>query len=178
MHAAPAESMARTDFMPATDINKTPTIGWREWAALPQLGIPAVKVKVDTGARTSALHAYRIEPFEQDGREHIRFWIHPLQRRTDIVIACEAPLLDRRMVRDSGGHAEERYVISTPLRIGKHEWDIELTLTSREDMLFRMLLGRRALIAGHFLVDPRASYLNGKKPKHVYAPRKHKEAHK
>lgn len=164
--------------MPATDKNnKTPTIGWREWVALPQLGIPAIKVKVDTGARTSALHAYRIEPFEQEGREYIRFWIHPLQRRKDITIACEAPVLDRRSIRDSGGHTEERYVISTPLRIGAHEWDIELTLTSREDMLFRMLLGRHAIIEGQFLVDPGASYLNGKKPKHVYAPRKHKEAH-
>lgn len=152
-----------------------PVLGWREWAALPQLDIPAIKVKVDTGARTSALHAYRLEPFTRDGCDWLRFWIHPLQRRTDISRTCEAGVADRRVVRDSGGHAEERYVIRTPLRIGAHEWDIELTLTSREDMLFRMLLGRSAIVSGHFLVDPGASYLNGKKPRHAYTAQKRKE---
>ena len=158
--------------MHSGDDNTRPVMGWREWAVLPQLSVPAVKVKVDTGAKTSALHAYRMETFVRDGMEQVRFWIHPLQRRTDIEIVCEAPVLDQRVVRDSGGHAEERFVIRTPLRIGRHEWDIDLTLTSREDMLFRMLLGRRAIIEGNFLVDPQSSYLNGKRPRKAYPPRK------
>lgn len=166
-----------TNDMQSSDDNSRPVMGWREWAGLPQLAVPAIKVKVDTGAKTSALHTHRMETFDRDGLEHVRFWIHPLQRRTDIDIVCEAPVLDRRVVRDSGGHAEERYVIRTPLRIGRREWDIDLTLTSREDMLFRMLLGRRAIIEGGFLVDPQSSYLHGKKPRNAYPPRrkKHKE---
>jgi hypothetical protein len=158
--------------MPTGDQNNRPVMGWREWAVLPQLDVPAIKVKVDTGAKTSSLHTYRMENFARDELEYVRFWIHPLQRRTDIEIICEAPVLDRRVVRDSGGHAEERYVIRTPLRIGRHEWDIDLTLTSREDMLFRMLLGRRAIVESNFLVDPRSSYLHGKRPRKAYPPRK------
>ncbi|MEJ2759986.1 MAG: RimK/LysX family protein [Gammaproteobacteria bacterium] len=160
--------------MPTNENNKQLAIGWREWAALPLLGIPAIKIKVDTGAKTSALHTYKMETFNRSGMDYIRFWIHPLQRRKDIEIACEAQVLDRRVVRDSGGHAEERYVISTPIRIGPHEWEIELTLTSREDMLFRMLLGRRAIVGGDFLVDPKASYLHGKRPRKAYPSRKKK----
>lgn len=156
------------------DDNNRPVMGWREWAVLPQLAVPAVKVKVDTGAKTSALHTFRLETFDRRGREYVRFWIHPLQRRKDIEIACEAPILEQRTVRDSGGHAEKRYVIRTSLRIGRHEWDIDLTLTSREDMLFRMLLGRRAVVEGGFVVDPRVSYLHGKRPRHAYPPTKKK----
>jgi hypothetical protein len=150
-------------------------IGWREWAVLPELNIPAIKVKVDTGAKTSSLHAYRMENFQRDGREHVRFWLHPLRRRSDIEICCEAPVLDHRVVRDSGGHAEERCVIRTPIRIGSHEWYIDLTLTSREDMLFRMLLGRRAMVDSGFVVDPASSYLAGRRPRKAYPPRPKKK---
>lgn len=164
--------------MQDTADSKPPVIGWREWASLPELDIPAIKVKVDTGAKTSALHAFQLETWHADGeQEYVRFWLHPLRRRDDIVICCEAPILDRRVVKDSSGNAEERCVIQTPIRIGTHQWDIELTLTSREDMLFRMLLGRRAMVDSGFVVDPSASYLAGKKPRKAYPlrPRKKKE---
>lgn len=159
-----------------TNDSKPSVIGWREWASLPELNIPAIKVKVDTGARTSALHAYKIENYHHGEREYVRFWIHPLQRRTDIDICCDAPVLDHRIVKDSGGHAEDRCVIKTPVRIGTHQWEIELTLTSREDMLFRMLLGRRAMVESGFTVDPGVSYLQGKKPKNAYPQRKKRRA--
>ena len=151
------------------NVEKTPVVlGWREWLALPELGIPAIKAKIDTGAKTSTLHAFRQEIFRKKGRKFIRFWIHPLQRKKKIELVCEAPVLDRRMVRDSGGHAEERYVIMTPIILDDRQWPIELTLTRRDSMLFRMLLGRSALKEGGFIVDPGASYLMGKYLRHSY----------
>lgn len=120
-------------------------IGWREWLALPGLGLPAIKAKIDTGARTSALHAWKIEPFSEGGAPWVRFHMHPVQRRTDISIACLAPVVDRRMVRDSGGHAERRYVIESEVELGGQRWAIEITLTDRDTMRFRMLLGRQAI---------------------------------
>lgn len=148
-------------------------IGWREWLALPDLGLPAIKAKIDTGARTSALHAYFVEPFDKGGVEHVRFGIHPLQKRTDIEVVCEAPVADRRWVSDSGGHRELRYVIEAPVHMGGEVWPVEITLTSRDSMLFRMLLGRTA-IKGRLIVDPERSYVAGKLSRKAYFPRRRK----
>jgi len=139
-------------------------IGWREWVSLPELGIDKIKAKVDTGARTSAIHAFHIETFRVKGRDRIRFCIHPIQRRLDIEKTCVADLIDRRDVMDSGGHKERRFVIFTPLKIGEKQWPIEITLTDRDIMNFRMLLGRTAM-KGRMLINPDASYLLGKPQK-------------
>lgn len=143
------------------------TIGWREWAALPELGVPTIKVKVDTGARTSSLHAASVEPFTLDGRERVRFVLHPLQETTEIELVCEADVVDYRKVTNSGGASEMRYVIRTPIRIGTELWPIEITLARRESMTFRMLLGRTAM-RGHLLIDAGRSYLTGVRHHHAY----------
>ncbi|MFT5426769.1 MAG: hypothetical protein ACI9ZT_001715 [Gammaproteobacteria bacterium] len=148
--------------------NKTIKTGWREWVALPELGIPAIKAKVDTGAKTSALHTFNIEPFTKNNREYIKFKLHPLQKNTDLVIECVSPVLDKRVVKDSGGHAEERFVILTPIRLGELVIPIEITLTNREDMQFRMLLGRSALTKANIDVVPSQSYKLGRNLKQAY----------
>ena len=142
-------------------------VGWREWVALPELGIPAIKAKVDTGARTSALHAFELEPFTEDGVAKVRFGIHPLPKRDDIELYCIADVVDQRVVTDSGGHRESRYVICTPLVIGQITWHIELTLTNRDTMRFRMLLGRTAMYR-RLVVDPTISYATGRNLRRVY----------
>jgi hypothetical protein len=130
-----------------------PTLGWREWVSLPDLGIPRIKCKVDTGARSSALHAFYLEPYISGGTERIRFGIHPLQKRTDRECICTAVVLDQRIVTDSGGE--------TTVMLGDASWPIEITLTDRDTMRFRMLLGRTA-IRNRYLVNPASSYLAGK----------------
>ena len=119
--------------------------GWEEWVALPGLGLPAIKAKVDTGARTSALHAHDIETFGSAAHPKVRFNVHPIAGREDIVITCSAPLVDRREVTSSNGESEQRYVIETKLEVGGQSWPIEVTLTNRAGLTSRMLLGRQAL---------------------------------
>ena len=148
-------------------------IGWREWLALPDFGIQAIKAKVDTGARTSALHTFGLEPYEEYGLLKVKFGVHPLQRRKDIEVNCVADVVDRRRVTSSAGQSEMRYVIRTSVALGEIRWPIELTLTNRRSMRFRMLLGRAA-ITGRLMVDPAKSYLTGRKLPKIYSVMKKK----
>ncbi len=136
------------------------TIGWREWLTLPDLNIPFIKAKIDTGARSSALHAFFVEPFRQADRKMVRFGVHPLQGREDIEIICACPIKDYRQVSDSGGHLEMRYVIETCVKLGDNSWPVEMTLTNRDSMKFRMLLGRTAMKG--LAVLPDKSYFFGR----------------
>jgi len=136
------------------------TTGWREWAALPDLGINRIKAKMDTGARTSTLHAFALEAFSEHGQRRVHFGVHPLQRRLRPQIYCIAEVIDERWVMDSGGHREQRLVIATRVCIGTMTWPIELTLTDRDPMRFRLLIGRSAM-RDRLLVDPDASYITG-----------------
>lgn len=134
------------------------TLGWREWVALPALGLEAIKCKVDTGARTSALHAFSVKPFERKGELWVKFGVHPHQDDLVTEVWCEAKVFDQRVVTDSGGHRSQRYFIETELLIGDQCFPIQLSLTSRDNMKFRMLLGRVAL-ESRFVVDVEQSYL-------------------
>ena len=138
--------------------NELPIIGWREWVALPELGIEKLRCKVDTGAKTSALHAFYVEPYENNGIAMVRFGLHPDDKTTSIEKHCEAIVIDQRNVTDSGGHTEQRYVIETTIVLGNDSWPIQLTLTNRDTMTHRMLLGRTAIM-DNFLVDSGAQHL-------------------
>jgi ribosomal protein S6--L-glutamate ligase len=133
-------------------------LGWREWAGLPKLGLPAIKAKIDTGARTSALHAFRIETFGPPENPRVRFWVHPVEGRNDIEVICTAKVIERRQVVSSNGQSELRYIIKTPIRIGGEEWEIEVSLSNREGMNHRMLIGRMALDANKVVVQPWAEF--------------------
>ncbi len=139
-------------------------LGWREWVSLPDLGIAGIKAKVDTGARTSSLHAFDVEPFRRGKKDMVRFKVHPEQRNSKITIETEAPICDWRNVKSSSGQSERRPVILTSLHIHGETWEAELTLTRRDEMGFRMLLGRQAT-RKRFVIDPGASYLNGARKK-------------
>ena len=155
--------MTRANSSVSSDNNHKRVLGWREWVSLPGLGIVSIKAKLDTGAKTSALHAWDISPCKVDGRQWIRFRTHPLQRDKETSTVCEAPLSDRRWVTNSSGSSEHRYIIVTELQIGASRWPIELSLTNREAMGFPMIIGREAM-RNRVLVDPRASYRAGRHP--------------
>lgn len=135
-------------------------LGWREWVQLPALHLTPIRAKIDTGARSCALHAFYVERFRRSGADWVRFGMHPLINRHDLVVHCEALLADHRIVTDSGGHREQRCVIETELRLGPHRVAAEVTLTDRETMQFRMLVGRNALRG--FVVDPIRSFVLGR----------------
>ena len=141
-----------------------PVIGWREWVGLPELGIKTIKVKVDTGARSSSLHAFGVQEFRRDNVTWVRFQIHPVQRKNDPAVTAEAPVFAFRSVRSSSGKAAIRPVIITSVVLLGVTWPIELTLANRDEMGFRMLLGREAF-RQRFLVDAGKSYYGGRPPR-------------
>ena len=134
-------------------------IGWREWAKLPMLNTPLIKVKIDTGAKTSALHAYDINIIKYAGKEFAEFIIHPIQRNDVICRKSRAEIIDIRTIKSSNGHSENRIVIRSPIQIGPMQWDIDITLTNRDIMNHRMLLGREAM--AKLLVSPAKSNCQG-----------------
>ena len=149
--------------MTAGAASKMPLIvGWREWMALPAIGVDAICAKVDTGAKSSALHVDAMETFERDVAEWVRFTLHPGRLGSDGTVDAEARVVDRRLVTDSGGHETERLFIATDLLVGGLRYPIELNLTSRHNMRFPMLLGRTAM-AGRLQVDPEASFRLGER---------------
>jgi len=147
--------------MPKRANKDLPVIGWREWVSLGELGIQAIKAKVDSGARSSSLHVFELEDFERDGAQWVRFTVHPVQRNDEVEIDVEFPVLEYRSVRSSSGKASVRPVIETHISMMGQTWPIEITLARRDKMRFRMLLGRQAF-RGRFLLDSGASYYGGK----------------
>lgn len=145
-------------------------VGWREWCSLPELHLSHIKAKIDTGARSSCLHAFFVEPFRKDDKQWVRFGMHPNQHDTELEVICEAEVSDIRDVTDSGGHTEKRFVICTPLLLGDQTWPIELTLTNRDTMSFRMLIGRTAMNK-RLIVNPDASFLLDKPSTDEYTQR-------
>lgn len=135
-------------------------VGSEEWLALPELGIPAIKARVDSGAKTSSLHAFNIRGFKRDGVSWVSYELHPLQKDRQVIVRCESEVADRRVVKSSSGVGEKRYVIRTQLELGGERWDVEITLANRDSMGYRMLFGREAM-KNRILVDPSASQLCG-----------------
>jgi hypothetical protein len=142
------------------------TVGWREWVSLPEWGVDHIKVKIDTGARTSALHAFDIETFERDGADWARFAIHPWQDTSDDTVIVEASLLGQRHVRSSSGAVRLRPVVATTMLLAGQRVSTEVTLTRRDEMGFRMLVGRQAL-RRRFIVDPARSYVAGRPEREI-----------
>ena len=138
-------------------------IGWREWLVLPDLGVPAIKAKIDTGARSSALHTHDYEIVDRLGQPYVIFRLHPFTDDPSIEVIREEPVTEFRVVKDSGGHAERRPFIRTRVLLGPYQWVIDLNLTNREKMKFRMLLGREAM-KRRFRVVPEASYMLSPQP--------------
>ncbi len=132
-------------------------VGWREWVGLPDLNVPRLKAKIDTGALTSAIHAFDIQVSVKNGQQYVDFVLYPEQDKDAKSVACRAPVIDLRTVTSSTGHTEQRYTIKTMLSAGLQSWPIELTLANRDEMGFRMLLGRRAL-RRRAIVDPSKSF--------------------
>lgn len=156
------------DFPMTRPADPLPLIGWREWISLPGIGVAGVKAKVDTGARSSALHTHDYDVYQdRTGQVRVRFHLHPLRHRDDIELECDAPVSRQQEVKDSGGHVELRPFILTEARLGGCQWPVEISLTNRESMRFRMLLGRVA-IRGRFLIDAGSSYLLGKSLARLY----------
>jgi ribosomal protein S6--L-glutamate ligase len=151
-------------------------LGWEEWIALPGLGLPAIKAKIDTGAKTSALHAEAIEPFGSASAPRARFVIRPAPRRPEIAVTCSAPIIDRRSITSSNGIPEDRFVIAADLEIDGQRWPIEISLSDRREMNYRMLLGRQALTAAGVLIDPGASFVQPKLGFAIYPGFKRKRA--
>jgi ribosomal protein S6--L-glutamate ligase len=149
--------------------------GWEEWIALPGLGLPAIKAKIDTGAKTSALHAEAIEEFGSASAPRARFVIRPAPRRPDIAVTCIAPIIDRRSITSSNGIPEERFVIAADLEIDGRHWPIEISLSDRREMHYRMLIGRQALTAAGVLIDPSRSFVQPKLGFAVYPGYKRKK---
>ena len=135
-------------------------VGAEEWCAFPSLSIPAVKARVDSGARSSAIHAENIQPFKREGKLWVRFEVLPLTGSRGVSVRCEAPVCDRRVVKSSSGSSEQRYLVSVPVQLGDRQWEIELSLTNRDSMGYRMLLGREAML-GRMVVDPSVQCLHG-----------------
>lgn len=138
------------------------TIGWQEWGKLPKLDILGIKIKVDTGAQTSSLHAENIKQFKKNGVDYVSFEVHPIQKDKKTVVHCEAELIDLKLVKSSSGCKQYRPVITTTLQIGLHHYKIALNLTKRDHMGYRMLLGREAM-EGRMLIDPESSFVHGKR---------------
>ena len=143
-----------------SDVEAKIIVGSQEWCGFPDLGVPAIKARVDSGAKTSSIHAFNIQPFKRHGESWVSFEVHPLQGNRRTTMKCESMVIDRRIIKSSSGIKEKRYVIRTPFSLGYRVWDIELTLANRDSMGYRMLLGRQAM-SDRILVDPAASFCHG-----------------